>query len=177
MMQASNGISEETLQIALQYGIVDMDEISKSVELKKRNEILSQHPYKVWQNDQGIWLTYLPDEEKGRVFRKRKTREDLEDVIVDYYKKQEKSIYIKDVFQEWVDKKLKYGEIQTQSYDRYCTDFKRFFLPDTPICRKKMQNITSADLTDFIKTTIHEKHLTKKTYSSLRTLIRGIFNS
>lgn len=48
-------------------------------------------------------------------------------------------------------------------------------LPDTPICRKKMQNITSADLTDFIKTTIHEKHLTKKTYSSLRTLIRGIF--
>lgn len=35
-MQASNGISEETLQIALQYGIVDMDEISKSVELKKK---------------------------------------------------------------------------------------------------------------------------------------------
>ena len=35
-MQVSNGsISEETLQIALQYGIVDMDEISKSVELKK----------------------------------------------------------------------------------------------------------------------------------------------
>lgn len=96
MMQVSNGsISEETLQIALQYGIVDMEEISKNVELKKRNEILSQHPYKVWQNDQGIWLTYLPDEEKGRVFRKRKTREDLEDVIVDYYKKQEKSIYYK----------------------------------------------------------------------------------
>ena len=176
MMQVSNGsISEETLQIALQYGIVDMEEISKNVELKKRNEILSQHPYKVWQNNQGIWLTYLPDEEKGRVFRKRKTREAIEDVIVDFYKKREKSIYIQDVFQEWVDKKLKYGEIQTQSYDRYCTDFKRFFLPDTPICRKKLQNITSADLTDFIKTTIHEKHLTKKTYSSLRTLIRGIF--
>lgn len=65
MMQVSNGsISEETLQIALQYGIVDMEEISKNVELKKRNEILSQHPYKVWQNNQGIWLTYLPDEGK-----------------------------------------------------------------------------------------------------------------
>lgn len=175
MVQTSNGISEETLQLALQYGIVEMDKIAESVEMKKRNEILSQHPYKIWQNAQGIWLTYLPDEEKGRIFRKRKTKEEIENVIVDYYTTQEKSVYIKDVFQEWLDKKLKYGEIQTQSYDRYCTDFKRFFLPDSPICRKKIQNITNADLTDFVKTTICEKHLTKKTYSSLRTLVRGIF--
>lgn len=175
MVQTSNGISEETLQLALQYGIVEMDKIAESVEMKKRNEILSQHPYKIWQNAQGIWLTYLPDEEKGRIFRKRKTKEEIENVIVDYYTTQEKSVYIKDVFQEWIDKKLKYGEIQTQSYDRYCTDFKRFFLPDSPICRKKIQNITNADLTDFVKTTICEKHLTKKTYSSLRTLVRGIF--
>ena len=35
MMQASNGISEETLQIALQYGIVDMDEISIKGRIKE----------------------------------------------------------------------------------------------------------------------------------------------
>ena len=78
MIQTSNGISEETLQLALQYGIVEMDKIAKSVEMEKRNEILSRHPYKIWQNNQGIWLTYLPDKEKGRIFRKRKTREDIE---------------------------------------------------------------------------------------------------
>lgn len=41
MIQTSNGISEETLQLALQYGIVEMDKIAKSVEMEKRNEILS----------------------------------------------------------------------------------------------------------------------------------------
>lgn len=38
-----------------------------------------------------------------------------------------------------------------------------------------MQNITEEDLTEYIKTTIHEKHLTRKAYSGLSTLIRGIF--
>ena len=70
---------------------------------------------------------------------------------------------------------LEEHDVTKQSYDRYCTDFKRFFVPDSPICRKKIQNVTNADLTDFIKTTICQKHLTKKTYSSLRTLVRGIF--
>lgn len=38
MIQTSNGISEETLQLALQYGIVEMDKIAKRVEMKKETK-------------------------------------------------------------------------------------------------------------------------------------------
>lgn len=166
---------KEALRLAEKYNIIDLDKISQSIEEMQRKEILENHPYTVWQNAEGLWLTYLPDEKKGRVFRKRRSKEEIENLIVDYYHQQKKKVYIKDVFKEWIEKKLKYGEIQPQSYDRYCTDFERFFPEKLSICKKCMQNITEEDLTEYIKTTIHEKHLTRKAYSGLSTLIRGIF--
>ena len=89
---------EEILQEALQAGIIDFDMLCQSVENMKRKEILSNHPYKIWQNKDGLWLTYLPDEKKGRVFRKRKTQEEIEDVVVEFYEKQKEEVYIRDVF-------------------------------------------------------------------------------
>lgn len=174
-LQSGSYSKEEALQYALQSGILNADEIFMSVEKMRRNEILSNHPFSVWQNKEGLWLTYLPDADKGRVFRKRKSREEIENVIVEFYDNQQQEIYIKDVFKEWSDSKLKYGEIQKQSYDRYCTDFQRFFPENHTLCKKKFKSISYSDLEDFIKTTIHDKRLTRKTYSSLRLLIRGIF--
>ncbi|WP_373249844.1 hypothetical protein [Mediterraneibacter gnavus] len=130
MVEKKNTVSltpEETLQYALENGIIKIDDIAQDVEKMKREQLLAKHEFKVWQNKEGIWMTYLPDEEKGRLFRKRKTKEELEKLIVEFYRQREEIILIADVFQEWVDAKLRYGEIQKQSYDRYCTDFKRFF--------------------------------------------------
>ena len=67
------------------------------------------------------------------------------------------------------------GEISNQSYNRYTNDFKRFFPKDCLLRQKKFRQITENDIEAFIKTTIHEKKLTSKTYSGLRTIIRGIF--
>ena len=179
MEYLNSGISEEeTLQVALQSGIIDINEISMRIEDMKRKEILSNHPYSIWYSEtDNLWKTYLPDIENknGRIFRKRKNKKDLEDLIVKYYISHQQEIYLKDVFTEWSESKLKYGEIQKQSYDRYCTDFQRFFPSAHPICRKKFKNITYPDLTDFIKSSIHEKHLTRKSYAGLRLLVRGIF--
>ena len=72
-----------------------------------------------------------------------------------------------------MSEKLKYGEIEKNTYDRYETDFHRFFnqgFEDTNI-----KNISEDILEDFIKTTINKKQLTSKAYSGMRTLIIGIF--
>lgn len=175
MQDKKNGsISEiETLRMAMECGIISMEEISTRVQQMKRQEILSQHAY--WQNKDGLWLTHFQDKQKGRITRKRKSKEELENLIIEYYNNLKKEIYIKDVFGKWINSKRDYGEIQKQSYDRYCTDFKRFFPETLPICKKEFSRITEDDLTDFIKSTIHELRLTRKTYAGLRTLIRGIF--
>mgnify|MGYP000187681423 CR=1 FL=1 len=85
---------KEALRLAEKYNIIDLDKISQSIEEMQRKEILENHPYTVWQNAEGLWLTYLPDEKKGRVFRKRRSKEEIENLIVDYYHQQKnESIY------------------------------------------------------------------------------------
>lgn len=120
MEYLNSGISEEeTLQVALQSGIIDINEISMRIEDMKRKKILSNHPYSIWYSEtDNLWKTYLPDIENknGRIFRKRKNKKDLEDLIVKYYISHQQEIYLKDVFTEWSESKLKYGEIQKQSF-------------------------------------------------------------
>ena len=78
MEYLNSGISEEeTLQVALQSGIIDINEISMRIEDMKRKEILSNHPYSIWYSEtDNLWKTYLPDIENknGRIFRKRKNK-------------------------------------------------------------------------------------------------------
>ena len=166
--------TEETLRYAIENGIIKINDIAQDVHDMNRKRLLEKHRFSIWKSKRGIWMTYLPDEKKGRVFRRRKTREELENLIIEYYRQQEEKICIEDVFYEWVDLKLQYGEIQKQTYDRYNTDFERFFL-NNGLSKKLFKNITYNDLENFIKYSIHEFQLTRKSYSNLRLLIRGIF--
>lgn len=166
---------DELVKYALTHGIIDFDELEERVEAMRRKDYLKQHTSKIWQNEHGQWLTHIRDKKGKRQLRYRKSKEELEDFLVEFYKKQVKYEYIKDVFEAWSKEKLEYGEIQKQSYDKYCAEFKRFFKADLPICRKKMNNITELDIEQFIKECIRDHHLTRKTYSNLSLLLNGIF--
>lgn len=174
----NNLSTDETLHEAIDNGIIDYDNLAQKVAMTKREEILKNHPYEIWQNAKGVYFTYLPDKnsKEGRVRRKSKSLETLKDSIVKFYCDQEKTIYFTDVFEEWINRKLEFDEIKKQSYDRYYTDYDRFFIKsDNSIVKKKFSNITSCDLEEFIKTSIRDFRLTKKTYSGLELIIRGVF--
>lgn len=167
--------NDDVLQIAVQSGILNMKEIAADVDEMKRKELLSLHTHEIWQNSKGMYLTYVYDENGNRKIRRRKTKEEIEQLLVEHYRSLEEEIHLKDVFEQWVDMKLRFGEIQRQSYDRYKTDFERFFPASENICRKKFRNINEKDLEEFIKRTIHDKKLTRKSYNGLAILINGIF--
>lgn len=166
---------KEILQYAVDSGIINLESIKNVVDDMTKKEILAQHKYAIVQGSDGRWSTRVPLDDGTSAVRHRKTREELEDYLVNYYKELKKSIYIKDVFWKWMNEKLDYGEIKKQSYDKYCAEFKRFFAKDSFICIKKMKNITEEDLERFIKTTIRDMELTRKAYSGLVTLLNGIF--
>ena len=52
--------------------------------MEKHKKLIENHPYKPWQGKNGNWYVYLPDEKKGRILKKRATKEGIEDVICDY---------------------------------------------------------------------------------------------
>ena len=169
------GQDNEILQFIINNGIIDINDVQNSMEVMKREELLKKHPYKIWQGKDGKWYTYLPDDSKkdGRRLVKRTEENELGKVVVEYWKKFGEVHTLKSTFYEWADEKLRYGEIEKNTYDRYETDFHRFF--NNGFENTNIKNITEDTLEDFIKSTINRKQLTSKAYSGMRTLIIGIF--
>jgi len=164
----------ELLRYMLDNDIINLDIISNEYNMKKRQGLLERHTYEIWQGQNGSWYTYLPEKEKGRVLKKRKSEKDIEDIIVEYYEQAIINPRIEEVFEQWIDKKLLNREIKKQSYDRYKTDYARFF-GNCDFKKMRMQSIEEDDIEEFIRKSIYEFELTKKTYAGLRTLIYGIF--
>jgi integrase len=153
--------------------IVDsLENVLDEINSMKRNELLEQHPYKIWQGKDGEWYTYLPNEKGGRSLKHRASKKAIEDVVVAYIKAKIESPTVKDIFEEWLNKKLEREEIEKATFSKYQRDFNRFF---GKIQNKEIKKITELDIEDFLKDTIREKSLSRKAFSNMRTLTYGIF--
>lgn len=119
------------------------------------------------------WYTYLPDEKRGKVLKKRTSKESIEEIVIEYYKDKEEHPTVKTEFFDWLNKKYELAEISKGTYDRYIDDYKRF-IKGKDIEFMKISSLTESYLEDFIKATIKNEKLTSKGYSKLRLIIRGM---
>lgn len=141
---------------------------------EKREILKKHHHYSIYYIESvDRWFTHIKDTEKGVVSRSRKTREALEDYLVEYYTSHS-GVSIKQVFEAWIKEKCKYREIQKQTYDRYCRDFKVYF-EGTEMENKDVCSLTEEELEYFIRDTIVNHDLTIKSYGNFRTIVYGIF--
>lgn len=166
----------ELLQYALSNPIINKSHIPDK-QIILRNDILQKHTYRIWQDKNGKYCTYLPDETKPQKRRliRRYAENELQEVLIKYYKRQkeiDETPTIEDVFYDWIDTKLRRNEISKATYDRYICDYKRYF---TDFGQRKITEVTEMDIEDFLLDTISEFKLTAKAYAGLRLLIYGIF--
>lgn len=162
----------EILKFAFENGMIDLNTIQMQIEMKARKEYLEMHKYKIWKGSDGNWHTYLPDAKKGRVPKRRSTKSEIEEVVINYWKDLEENPTVEEMFYNWINDKLSYGEIGRSTYDRYIVDFNKYFVS---IKNRKIKYIDEDDLEDFVKKSIHEYQMTSKCFSNFRTLIYGIF--
>ena len=160
------------LKYALEHDMIDLTYIQVQIDMDKRKEILNRHPFSIWINNQGIYCTYFPDEKRGRVLKKRKTLDALENLIVDFWNEKESNPTIFEVYSEWISGKLERNEIQKSTKNRYDRQYKESM---KIWGKKKIKNIQEIDIEDFLLSAIHEHNLTQKGFSNLRTIIYGIF--
>lgn len=162
------------MQYAVDNGMIDLVYVQEQIEMNKKKELLRKHPYSIWQGKDGKWYTKFPDEEKGKVLKKRSSKENLESLICSFWEEKSENPTLQEVFYMWLDKKIEYKEIQKGSADRYETDFIRFFVK-TDFAKRHIKQISGDDLEVFIKTQISKNNLTYKSFSGLRIIINGIF--
>lgn len=118
------------MQQAIADGIIDISRVQATIEMKRKEKIISQHNYSIWEGKNGNWYTYVYDEtkEKNRRLVKRKSRRSIEDYIVKNYKAKniENQITIKSLFKEWLEyKSLKVNSANT--INRLLNDWSRFY--------------------------------------------------
>lgn len=163
----------EALNFALENGMIDLDTIQMQIEMNERKKYLEMHNYKVWQGKNGLWYTRV-DEIGGTKLKKRKTKKEIEDLIVELYKGEHVEPTVNNIFNLWIEEKYTLNEIAKSCYDRYMCDYNRF-MKDSDFGNSKIRYVTEIDIEYFIRNTISKFNLTSKAYSGLRTILKGTF--
>lgn len=118
----------DLLNYALEHGMINLSYVQEQIDMNKRKELLEKHPYKISQGKDGKWRTYLPDKEKGRRLVKKSSREAVENTVVCYWKAEEENPTVKEVFDEWNDRRLTLQKISPGTHLRNAQVFKRHYI-------------------------------------------------
>lgn len=168
----SGNLSINQLQESVKNGTlsIDITVLNKVIEMKKREQLLSQHPYTIYQGKDGKWYTYLPDKTKGRKKIKRKHRADIENVVIEYYQQELENPTIKEVFDEWNDRRLRNEQIKPSTHMRNQQLFNQCY---DIFGSKRIKDVSAAAFSDFLEDQICVKKLTAKAFSNLKSITIG----
>lgn len=180
----------DLLNYAIENGIINFDDILKRKDMNERDKILKKHPYEIWESKDGIWYTYVPDNTKRRGIaqRKRKTKKDLEDAIVEYYRNNKKDIStdkmtrkrafnkysFKNMFDDLISYKQEIVGVSDNTISKYQSDYKRFFA-DTNIEYKDIRYMNEEEVEKYIVSRIHTLKLTKRNTKDMIAYMRSTF--
>lgn len=163
--------------------LLELIEMTK--QQKKEQEILKQHIekfYHIWQNDKGIFLSYLPapDKPKGRKPVTATTSEKLERKIIDFYlhleseearkEEQDRISTLKVLYPIW----LKYKNLETTATSyirRIDNDWQKYYLDD-PIIKTDIRTFTKVTLKEWALNKVRDLKLSKNQYYNMTVIIR-----
>lgn len=161
---------KELLQYLADNDIIDFAYVQEQIEMKKRDEVLKKHPWKISQGKDGYFRTYLPDKEKGRKMIKKSTLKAVEDVVIDYWLAEEENPSIKDVFDEWNNRRLELKKISAATHVRNIQIFNRHF---KEIENRRIKSMSSDDISDFLEEQVPKYNLSSKAFCNLKTVTKG----
>ncbi|MBD5487295.1 MAG: site-specific integrase [Lachnospiraceae bacterium] len=150
--------------------MINLSYVQEQIEMNRRKELLKKHPYKIWEGKDGKWYTYLPDEKKGRILKKKITQEGIEDEVIAYWRSELENPTISEVFHEWNDRRLELKQISSAAYLRYKQVFNRHY---HNFGDEKIKTVVAEEFQEFLEEEA-AKELTAKAFSLLKTVTRGL---
>ena len=163
--------NEELLNYMVSEGIIDLSSVREQLEMAKKKEYLAKHQFQIWQGKDGKWRTYLPDKEKERRLVKKSTREAIEDAIVEYYKRESENPTIRDVFEEWNNRRLELQKISKATHMRNQQFFDRHYLA---FGQRKIKSVSEDEWQNFLEEQIPQHNLSSKAFAGLKGITKGL---
>ena len=165
-------MSDELLKFAIENGMIDLSYVQEQIKMKARKEILKKHPYKIWEDKNGYWHTYLPKENGQRQSIKRKLKDDLIDIVVSFWETKTNNSF-KERYNIWIERQKRCGRSDNTIY-KYKCDFKRFFMDDE-ICDKDISQIDDEYICVFIQQLLKNKQVTYRALKGMFGYMNGVF--
>ena len=152
---------------------IDITHIQETIMKKKRKEYLDMHPNAIWESN-GYYCTYVPDENNkyGRRQIKKKTKREVENEVIKLVKERTK-ITIQDLFDEFIERKVRNEQIRPSTVHRYQAVFKRHYVA-TRWNKRAIENISIDAFSDFIEDEIGRCDLDSKALSNFKGITTGI---
>ena len=152
--------------------ILNLLSVNRQIKTMERNRLLAMHTYKKWLGSDGYWRTYIPKEDRphGRMLCKKKSKEELDNAIIFYLKEQLEDPTVKEVFDEWNDRKLDRGQIKPSTHLINKQIFNRFYIS---FGLRRIRTIKMEEWEDFLCEAITKYHLTAKAFSNLKGITKG----
>lgn len=158
--------------------------------MNERETILTSHPYEIWETKDGKYCTYVPDpaSKRGIVQRKRKTRKELEDAIVKFYRENNKKIQknipvrkraynkysFKSMFNDLLTYKKEIVGVSDNTISKYKSDYNRFF-KNTYLESKDIRYATDEEVEKYIVSRIRSLDLTKRNVKDMVAYMKSTF--
>jgi len=169
----------DILSFLQKQGIISLDDVQKNMKLVKQQQILKNHPYKIWEGTNGRWYTNLPDDTKkdGRRKIAKSSEEKIKKVIIDYYeeKKQDSRMTFEKMFNKWKKFQLDFG-LSANTILKYDSDYKRFF-NGSKFAETNIDEINEENIKVFVASKIRDKKIIPRTAKTLIWYIKSVFKS
>lgn len=171
-----NLISVELLKSLMENGKMSVDTIVAHCEkLMERQKYLDMHTCKLWLASDGYYKTKVKESDGHYRLIKKKSKSDLEDAVIDYYKKlSQKSDTFKNRFDIWVDRQRDCGRCENTIL-KYKSDYRRFY-EGYPIENIYIQDIDEVVLSKHILKVLGDKRIPWRALKDIMGYTSGVFD-
>ena len=148
---------------------------------KEREELLAMHEYAIFQGKDGRWKTTIKDDTKasGRRQLAKSDKEELENILVEHYRKLKKEnalkndVTLKSIYSLWLQsRKLEVNSIGTVKKNDQ--DWRRYYLNDK-IIDKPLSTLSVQELKDWAHKKINDHNFNKREYYNMAIIIKQCF--
>lgn len=170
-----NLISVELLKKLTDNGNIDVNTIITQLkQMDERQTYLSMHTCKPWLASDGFWKTKIKEGNKYRLIKKKELS-DLEDVLVEHYKRlSQKNNSFKDWFNIWIQRQKDCGR-SDNTILKYQSDYRRFY-EGYPIEDKNIKEIDEVVLSKHIMQVLNEKQIPWRAFKEIMGYTSGVYD-
>lgn len=166
----------------------DFDEVLKDLEDMKKKITIQKiiednHNYEIYYSkSEQTWRTYLPDDTKRNHRRpvKRKNKEELENVVAEFYIEKKRqadrnAVTLRTLYKEWLIYRRDYTAAKSKTIQENMTQWNHFF-DKSELADMSIQDIRPITLIRFFRKVTKDRTYTYKRISNARSVLNGIMD-